>query len=261
MVRGVERRDVFLDDRDRRSFLRRLSDVLPEAKLLCFAWVLMPNHIHLVVRTGEVPLGRAMARVGTGYAMYFNRRYGRVGHLVQNRFKSRLVTSDDDFVNLIRYVHLNPLRAGIVKSLTDLRRHPWSGHSGLMGARPQTFHSWMKALALFGDELEEARRRLEEFMRAGLDESTRASESARDRLEPLVDEVCLSVGIVRSDLTRGRGRRQVSDARSIIAYRATLELGLARAAIAEVIGVSASATSRCIQRGRDLCRASSGSSD
>ncbi len=108
MVRGVDRSDIFIDDSDRRDLLRRLSDILPESGCTCFAWVLMSNHIHLVVRTGLVPLGRVMARIGTGYAMRFNRRYERVGHLVQNRYKSRPIGDDDDLLNLIRYVHLNP---------------------------------------------------------------------------------------------------------------------------------------------------------
>jgi REP element-mobilizing transposase RayT len=246
---------MFRDDGDRRDLLRRLSDILPESSCQCLAWVLMPNHIHLVVRTGPVPLGRVMARVGTGYAMHFNRRYDRVGHLIQNRFRSRLVTDDADLLNLIRYVHLNPVRAHIVDSLSALRCFPWSGHAALIGDSPQAFHSCVEALALFGDDLATARLRLIRFMRSGMKEAPQSAvESPIDRLRALVREVCNSYGIDTEGLGRGHRDRVTSRARTVIAFRAATELGLTHAAIARAVGVSSSAVSRCLQRVRDFNR-------
>ena len=250
MVRGVDRRDIFRDDDDRRDLLRRLSYVLPESDCTCFAWVLMSNHFHLVVRTGEVPVGRVMARVGTGYAMYFNGRYGRVGHLVQNRFKSRLVRDDDDLLNLIRYVHLNPVSAGFVSSLASLRHYPWSGHAALMGGRPQPFHHSTKALALFANDPTTARSQLGRFMQAGIASPPHArGDTTRSRIQPLIHEVCRSHGIDPAELVRGCRDRATSKARCEIACRATIELRLSQLTIAEAIGVSQSAVSRC-QRSR-----------
>ena len=249
MVRGINRRDIFEDNRDRRNLLGRLSDVLPESDCLCFAWVLMSNHFHLVVRTGRVPVGRVMARVGTGYAMYFNARYGRVGHLVQNRFKSRLVHDDNDLLNLIRYVHLNPVSAAIVDSLASLRLYPWSGYAALMGECPQAFHDSTRALALFAKDATTARRQLSRFMQEGIDGAPlTATEIPESGIQPLIREVCRSHGIDPAELIRGR-RGAASRARCDIACRATVELRLSQATIAEAIGVSQPAVSGYLRRG------------
>ena len=252
MVRGVDRLNIFIDDSDRRDLLRRLSDVFPDSGCTCFAWALMSNHFHLVVRTGSVPLGRMMARVGTGYVMRFNLRYGRVGHLVQNRFKSRLVGSNDDLLNLIRYVHLNPIRGRIVSSLTGLRRYPWSGHAGLMGDCPQPFHDATETLSFFGKDPTTARDQLSSFMYAGLKEAPpdTGEDTPRPRLQRLIHDVCRSRGIEPDELIQGCKDQATSAARSEIAYRAATELKISRAAIARTIGISSSAVSRCVQRAR-----------
>jgi len=90
IVRGIERRKIFWDDEDRDSFVKRLGQVLTETYTDCFAWALIPNHIHLLLRTGLSPISVVMSRLLTGYAVQFNRRHRRHGHLFQNRFKSIL---------------------------------------------------------------------------------------------------------------------------------------------------------------------------
>ena len=134
MARGVGKCPIFLDSTDGEDFLRRLSRLVVECDISLMAWVMMPNHIHLLTRTGEVPLGKFMQRLLTGYAGFFNREHGRVGHLFQNRFKSILVQEDLYFFELVRYIHLNPLRAGLVADLEELEMYPWCGHGGLTGA-------------------------------------------------------------------------------------------------------------------------------
>ena len=86
IARGIERREIFTDDKDRQSFLDRLGDILGETKTECFAWALIPNHFHLLVRTGLAPLSQVMRRLLTGHAVVFNRRHRRSGHLFQNRY-------------------------------------------------------------------------------------------------------------------------------------------------------------------------------
>src|SRR4030042_4442690 len=97
MVRGIERRRIFENDRDREDFLKRLGKVVQEAQASCFAWVLVPNHVHILLRTGPTPLARIMRRLLTGYAVSFNLRHQRSGHLFQNRYKS-IVCEEDSYL-------------------------------------------------------------------------------------------------------------------------------------------------------------------
>ena len=133
IVRGIEGRLLFLGDADRQDFLDRLASVVTETGLSVLAWSLLPNHAHLLVRTGARPLATAMASLLTGYAGSFNRRHHRAGRLFQNRYKSILVEEEPYLLELVRYIHLNLFRAGLVRTVEDLDRFPWSGHSVLVG--------------------------------------------------------------------------------------------------------------------------------
>ena len=117
IVRGIERRKIFYDDRDRDDFLFRLGQVLTQTETPCFAWALIPNHLHLLLRTGTVPIATVMQRLLTGYAVRFNRRHRRHGHLFQNRYKSILCQEDSYLLESVRYIHLNPLRSRRVREL------------------------------------------------------------------------------------------------------------------------------------------------
>ncbi len=159
MVRGIEGRRIFLGDDDRRDFVKRLDRLLPAEQWRCFAWALLPNHVHLVLQGARGGLSRLMARLNTGYARSFNLRHARTGYLFQNRFKSRLLEDEQDLMGLVLYVHRNPLGAGLVDSIEALERDPWCGHGALVGIRPpRLFESVTAALALFADRTEEARR-------------------------------------------------------------------------------------------------------
>jgi len=133
MARGIERREIFRDDKDRISFLKRLALILEETQTQCYAWTLIPNHFHLLLRTGTVPLSKIMRRLMTSHAVRFNKRHKRSGYLFQNRFKSVVCEQDPYLLELIRYIHLNPMRAGLVKALEELDHYPWSGHSVILG--------------------------------------------------------------------------------------------------------------------------------
>lgn len=135
MARGIERRKIFKDGKDRKAFLERLAIILEETQTQCYAWSLLPNHFHLLLRTGLTPLSKVMRRLMTGYAITFNRRHKRSGHLFQNRYKSVVCEQDLYLLELIRYIHLNPLRAGIVKDLKELDKYPWTGHIVIIGRR------------------------------------------------------------------------------------------------------------------------------
>ncbi len=133
IVRGIERRDIFADDTDRERFVARLSSLLTKSATKCFAWSLLPNHFHLLLMPTTISLADTMRSLLTGYAVYFNRKYQRSGHLFQNRYKSILCEEEPYLLELIRYIHLNPLRAGLVPDLDSLERYPWSGHAVLLG--------------------------------------------------------------------------------------------------------------------------------
>lgn len=166
--RGIERRKIFNDDADRESFLRRLGVVIEETSTPCYGWALMPNHFHLVLRTGKAPISTVMRRLLTGYATGYNRRYRRNGHLFQNRFKSILCQEDIYLKQLVGYVHLNPLRSGIVADLKALSIYPYSGHSALMGKRTKSFQDVDFVLGLFGSQRSSARRNYQNYLQKNI---------------------------------------------------------------------------------------------
>ncbi len=132
MGRGIERTKIFRTDRDREDFLNRLADLCGDESLVVYAWSLMPNHFHLLVRTGREPISKSMRKLLTGYAVNFNLRHKRYGHLFQNRYKSIICEDDPYLLELTRYIHLNPLRAGMVGDVEGLNRYRWAGHSAIM---------------------------------------------------------------------------------------------------------------------------------
>jgi REP element-mobilizing transposase RayT len=171
LLRGIERRRIFLDVGDRGDFLDRLARQVGEGGGTCFAWALMPNHAHLLLRTGERPLSEVMRRLNTGYARAFNLRHRRSGYLFQDRFRSILVEEDAHLRALLRYVHLNPVRAKLVPSLDALARHPWTGHIRLMGFQRAGFQAVDQVLGWFSPDPRAARCALRRWMEAGLGES------------------------------------------------------------------------------------------
>lgn len=168
IVRGIERRKIFRDEQDCNEFLRRLARYLEETKCRCYAWALMPNHFHLLIRTGETSLSTMMRRLLTSYAVSFNKRHHRSGYLYQNRYKSILCQEDAYFLELIRYIHLNPIRAKIVHDLKELATYQWTGHSALMGKVKREWQEIGSVLAQFAHNKEEAIVRYQNFVKAGL---------------------------------------------------------------------------------------------
>lgn len=169
ICRGIERRNIFRDDADREYFLDRLGDVLSETSTTCYAWSLMPNHFHLLLRTGDVAVATVMRKVLTGYAVTFNRRHHRNGHLFQNRYKSILCQEDPYFLELVRYIHLNPLRARIVTTLKILDSYPYSGHSILMGRGRNDWQDIDTVLVYFGRKASMARKHYRSFVEEGIE--------------------------------------------------------------------------------------------
>jgi REP element-mobilizing transposase RayT len=169
----VERKKIFRTDADRSNFLARLSTIVSETQTTCYGWALIPNHVHLLLRTGITPIATVMRRLLTGYAVSFNLKYKRHGQLFQNRYKSILCQEDRYLEELIRYIHLNPLRANLVSDLKALDRYRWCGHSAIMG---RTACDWLNieyVLKLFGNKISSARQNYRVFVSKGIAEGRR----------------------------------------------------------------------------------------
>ncbi len=233
MNRGIERRDVFLDDDDRRVFLRLLSDLEENFGVEVHAYCLMDNHYHLVVHTPKANLSRAMRWLGQLYSQAFNRRYGRVGPLFQGRFKSKPVDPDGWLLELSIYVHLNPLRVvrlglgklddkresqgfgdqpdikAIDRRLRELRSYQWSSYRYYAGYRKPV--KWLRTGKILGScgrqgkgQRETYRRLVRQRLKRGTEEST---------IERIHDEVALGSAEFVEKITkrfRGAVKRETS---------------------------------------------------
>ncbi len=165
MVRGIERSDIVFNDGDRLDFLNRIDKAAQKTGTVIYAWALMTNHAHLLLRSGSAGLPTFMRKVLTGYSTSFNKRHHRSGHLFQNRYKSILCEEEPYFVKLVSYIHLNPLRARLVSSLEELQHYPWSGHTAIMGFAEHPWHHTEYVLQQFGKTVGNARMAYLEFVR------------------------------------------------------------------------------------------------
>lgn len=173
IVRGIERRKIFHDDDDRENFLDRLGTIVFETETTCLAWALMPNHLHLLLQTGSVPIATVMRRLLTGYAVSFNRRHRRCGQLFQNRYKSILCQQELYLLELVRYIHLNPLRAKLVADLKELDQFAYCGHAVLMGKRKEVWQETDYILRFFNAKQPIARRGYRAYVKKGIKEGRR----------------------------------------------------------------------------------------
>ncbi len=177
MARGIGRHKVFRNDTDRDDFLNRLEVILTETQTPCYAWALIPNHFHLLLRTGSVPIATVMRRLLSGYAQCFNRRHRRHGHLFQNRYKSILCQEDTYLLELVRYIHLNPLRAKVVADYPCLNTYRYCGHGVLIGKHQMGFHNTDAVLKRFAKTVKVARTRYQDFVKKGIDQGKRSELS------------------------------------------------------------------------------------
>jgi len=172
MGRGIERTNIFRIDRDRDDFLNRLGNQCMDGNLIVYAWCLLSNHFHLLVRTGRQPIFRSMKKLLTGYVVNFNLRHKRTGHLFQNRYKSIICEEDPYLLELTRYIHLNPLRAGMVGEVKELNNYRWAGHSVIMGRVERKWQDIDTVLGYFGRG-RKAVEKYEQFVREGVSQGRR----------------------------------------------------------------------------------------
>lgn len=173
IARGIERRKIFEDDQDRHNFIKNFGLILEQTETVCFAWSLIPNHFHLLLRTGAVPVATVMRRLLTGHAVRYNRRHHRHGHLFQNRYKSILCQEDSYLLEVVRYIHLNPLRARLVADLHQLESFPFCGHAVIMGKHKHPWQNSKELLGYFGKRLSASRRNYKDFVAKGIENGRR----------------------------------------------------------------------------------------
>jgi REP-associated tyrosine transposase len=310
IARGIARKKVFADDLDRDFFLERLAMIVRESQTQCFAWALIPNHFHLLFKTGATPIATVMKRLLTGYAMHYNRRHKRIGHLFQNRYKSILCQEDSYLLELVRYIHLNPLRAKLVADMKELERFAYCGHGVLMGKLNAQWQDTVYVARLFDKHLPTARRRYRAFVQKGIAEGKRddlvggglirsaggwtavkslrkangfqkgderilgdgefvdsaifQAKEAYERkyqlrakglgLDDIAGKAAQIIGI-DPELVWVKGKQpKVVQARSLLCYWATNELGISQAALSKRLELSQSAVSIAVARGRELVK-------
>lgn len=135
MIRGNERKNIFLDDEDKKRFIEILSEKNKDRKFAIYAYCLMDNHVHLLINEDSDEIGRVMKRINISYAYYFNKKYGRIGHLFQDRFKSQGIENDGYLLSAVRYIHNNPVKAGLVRNIEEYK---WSSYTIYTEARSQS---------------------------------------------------------------------------------------------------------------------------
>ena len=168
MIRGIEKRRIVDDDVDRNDFVRRLGRLAEETRTPIYAWALMSNHAHLLLCSGVMGLAKFMRRLLTGYAVRYNLRHRRHGPLFQDRYKSIVCEGDQYFTELVRYIHLNPLRVGLVKDRKGLEKYAYCGHGTILGTHINPWQDRDSVLAQFGGRESGAREAYRQFVSEGI---------------------------------------------------------------------------------------------
>jgi REP element-mobilizing transposase RayT len=241
ILRGNAGHDIFFDKKDRSRFFLLLQEGMERYKHRIHAFCLMTNHIHLAIQVGEVPLSRIMQNVSFRYTRYINRRKKQVGHLFQGRYKALLIDADSYLLELVRYIHNNPVRAGLVKTPEE---YPWSSHNVYLGnvSIPWLTTDWV--LSQFAGQKKRAVALYQDFVLKGKDEAHRkefykgnfegrilgedrfADEalakalqkvSRKPTLEQVLQAVCEQYEIHQDDLSSGGSYRRISEPRSVAA--------------------------------------------
>jgi len=171
-TRGNRKQEIFTDTRDRLRFLQILEQVVELLGWRCHTHCLMTNHYHLLVQTPEPDISRGMHRLNGVYAKWFNWRHDYLGHLFERRFHDELVEGHAHLLELTRYIVLNPVRAGLVRTARDWR---WSSYNATVGKQPQpAFLTTSWVLSLFSEDPNRARELYAEFVEASAAEYRRS---------------------------------------------------------------------------------------
>lgn len=151
MIRGINRQDIFEEAEDYRTFIRMMAMVVDQGSPChIYAYCLMPNHVHLLVCEKDWSLGEVIKSIASCYVLYYNKKYGRIGHLFQDRFKSEPCNDSGYFITLFRYIHQNPVKAGLVNAAKDYEYSSWG--NDYLGLAPKRVCHTESAVKRYGLE-------------------------------------------------------------------------------------------------------------
>ncbi len=280
MSRGIERREIFSDDADYADFLKRFQAWLERCGGKCLAWCLMPNHFHFLLLRGERPLSELMHHVLTGYAVNYNLRRKRCGHLFQNRYKSIICGLEDYFLQVVPYIHLNPLRAGLAKDLRDLGNYPWSGHralvtgepdgilcesallehygggqgalSGYMATMEERASEMMRELAAGRWHIPQRRGKIIDIVEEILKKAQSAGERQRRGRAELLEEASRLTGVPCGEILRPSRIRSAARARAVYCCLCREQAGVTGPELMAELKINQSGISKLIEKGRLL---------
>ena len=271
MLRGNSAQAVFFRGEDRERFYDLLAEGVRRFGHRIHGFCLMGNHVHLIVQVAEVELSRIMQNVAFRYTRWVNRREGRSGHLFQGRFQALLVDADAYLLELTRYVHLNPVRAGLVE---DPAEYPWSGHRAYLGQDHLPWLHTERVLSQFGRSLGDARRRYREFVAAGVagnhrsefhvgneDPRVLADDQFLERVlgkavgsaapptrDAIIETVCRRYGVTPEALASRSRLRRLSKARALTGWLAVQTRAASLTRVAQMLQRDVATMSRMVGR-------------
>ena len=271
ILRGNAGLPIFLNDRGRHHFCELIGEGVERFGHRIHGFCLMTNHVHLLVQVGEIPLSRIIHNLTLRYTAWLNRRHSRIGHLFHGRYKALLVDADSYLLELVRYIHLNPVRAGMAKCVDEYR---WTGHRALVGRDSQPWMTTDWVLAQFGSTTVVARKRYEAFVQEAIGEEERkefqqgthegriigddafAEEAIRSAegksrctvtLDDVLSAVCHHYGVTENEMAAAGKIRRLSEARAAAAFLVRELPGLSLVSLATRLGREVSALSRAAQ--------------
>lgn len=275
LLKGNGGQDVFFSEKNRHYFYKLLREGVERFGHRLHGFCQMTNHVHLAVQVGEIPLSKIMQNLAFRYTRKINREQNRKGHLFQGRYQAIMVDRDAYLPQLVRYIHLNPLRAGLVR---DLETYPWSSHRAYLGLEelPWLTTDWIFSILSPGKNVKEARKKYRAFIDAGRDEGYRkefhsggpddgrllgkdtfvsrvlkkAGEKRRSNVTPdqILTHLCEIYGIQKENLLSGSRSHLLAEARGIAALIVRETPGLTMSALAEKLRVGLPALSMAAYR-------------
>jgi len=217
------------------NFVTNCYNLLHSVTLLCSNLV---YHFHLLLQTSFVPLSSLMQRFLTSYGVYFNKKHERTGYLYQNRYKSIQCSTESYFLELLRYIHLNPVRSGIIENVDTLGSYPWTGHGALIGQTDRTWQETKSTLSYFSKSEDTARIKYNNFVLEGLKNN---ADEERVKFE----------SVLKINDTE-HGDKDVTQARAVICAWLYDQLSYTAVAISQRLGITRQVVARRVKVGRVL---------